>query len=148
MQSSSEWLFDVVHQYFKQNWIEHSVQENAVFFSNKTVPDISFEQYIRRCIKFFQCSPVCHLVGLVYLNRIIISYDKKSILMHSHNVYLLYSIALLLAVKMYDDTIFTNVYYARVMGYPIDVVNKTEVVFLQKINFNLVVHKEHYSNIL
>ncbi|EZG44767.1 cyclin, partial [Gregarina niphandrodes] len=92
-----------------------SVQKGVKLrFDSIAIPLISLEAYISRLKKLFYCSSECFILALVYLDRLQELHD--SVRVNCFNVHRLFLVALLVAVKFFDDVSFTNEYYAKVGG--------------------------------
>ncbi len=114
----------------------------SVFFS-VTKPDIETSVYVKRLVKYAQCSRASFIIVLVYLKRLEEANRKLGIT--SYNMHRLLITALMLAAKMLDDRCFSNAHYARVGGIStVREVNRLEIQMLELLNYRLLVTPDEY----
>ena len=72
----------------------------------------------------------------------ILIYKKSYTFNYIHRILL---ISLVLAAKLYDDEYYENKYYAKIGGISNKDINKMELEFTEKIEFNLFVGEVEYE---
>ncbi|CEL96180.1 unnamed protein product [Vitrella brassicaformis CCMP3155] len=116
-------------------------------FDAVRVPGISVREYFIRLAEFFSCSPTCHLLSLIYIDRIVKCTPNFKV--DALNIHRLLVTSTMLAAKFYDDKFLSNAYYAQVGGVSTKEINRLEQRFLALLDYRLVVvpHEFHqYSN--
>lgn len=115
----------------------------SVFFS-VTMPEIETKLYVKRLVKYAQCSKSAFVVALVYLRRL---EEKDEVLaITAFNMHRLIITALMIAAKVLDDRCFSNAHYARVGGIStVQEINRLEIEMLQLLDHKLVVSSEEYA---
>lgn len=101
---------------------------------NGNAPDITVRQYIDRIIKYSPCSPECFLVGLIFIDRLVVD---KLLRVSSLNVHRLIMTSVLLASKILEDLPCNNKYYSHVGGLSLKELNVLERHFVFDLNYNL-----------
>lgn len=112
------------------------------FFSPQA-PSISLKSYLELCLQHFCCSDECYVLALVYINRI--SKSQPCLTVCSLNVHRLLFFSLLLATKFQDDRGYSNKYYARLGGLPLEEVNMLELKFLKLLDWRAKVEPQEYQ---
>lgn len=115
----------------------------SVFFS-VTKPDILVETYVRRLVKYAQCSPAAFPAALEYLDRAAAADPKLAL--NAYNLHRLLLTSLCLAAKFLDDRCYSNGHYARVGGIASVVeMNRLELHLLALLRFRLFVSPAAYA---
>ena len=122
--------------YYKKKIYE---QSKMVFSSHKK-PKISILDYINRIIKYTYVEKSSLIVSLIYLDRIC----QNDILLTDYNIHRLLLISIIMSIKINEDQIFNNNYYAEVGGVSIKEFNSIESDFVNFINYYLFVTEEEY----
>ena len=122
--------------YYKKKIYE---QSKMVFSSHKK-PKISILDYINRIIKYTYVEKSSLIVSLIYLDRIC----QNDILLTDYNIHRLLFISIIISIKMNEDRVYANDYYAQVAGVPLKELNNIESEFLVLNNFNFFVSEEEY----
>ena len=122
--------------YYKKKIYE---QSKMVFSSNKK-PKISILDYINRIIKYTYVEKSSLIVSLIYLDRIC----QNDILITDYNIHRLLLISIIMSIKINEDQIFGNNYYAEVGGVSIKEFNSIESDFVNYINYYLFVTEEEF----
>ena len=112
-------------------------------FVGDNIPDIPLLEYVTRCGAYFNCSSSCFVVTCMYIDRLR-SYNDHLVI-HSHNVHRIFLTALVLACKYVDDRVYTNRYYARCGGLTLQILNESEILFLEMFHFDLGVEIEMFE---
>ena len=124
--------------------VDHDLLKEELFVGD-SVPDMSLKDYLDRCAKYFRCSPSCLIVSIIYIDRMIDTYQDQKLFLHSFNVHRLFVTALTLACKHLEDKVYTNKYYAQVGGLSLQEMNRFEYRILQKLDYNLNVPLEVFQ---
>jgi len=124
----------------KSPFVSKSLKTSG-FFSPRA-PSISLKNYLNLCLQHFHCSTECYVLALIYINRI--TKTEPGIAVCSLNVHRLLFLSLLLATKFQDDRCYSNKYYARLGGLPVEEVNMLEVKFLKMLDWKAKVEPQEY----
>eukprot|EP00961_Rhodomonas_salina_P252196 3409419-Rhodomonas_salina.1 len=84
------------------------------------------------------CSTSTLAVALLYLRRL-------KVLLTPSNLQRLFAVAVLEAVKMWDDVHYPNMHWAAIAGISVEEVNLLEGAFLELMNWKMFVTKEEYD---
>jgi hypothetical protein len=123
---------------------EHlSYTKDMKYFIGDTIPDISIYDYIYRCVKYFKCEYACHVYAIIYID--ILLDCNSDLFICNYNFHKIYGIALLCACKFMEDDMYTNKYYATVLGLSINEINIFEKLFLIYIDYKLYVSINTYT---
>lgn len=115
----------------------------SVFFS-VTKPDIQTDLYIRRLVRYAQCSRSAFIIGLVYLKRL--ETNDSKLILSPYNMHRLLITSLMLAAKIVDDRCYSNAHYARVGGIAtVKEMNRLELQMLALLKYDLFVSPEEYN---
>lgn len=112
-------------------------------FHSLTPPKVSIADYISRLRMYFFCSDSCFLVALIYMDRVIKHHPH--IQLCSLSCHRLFVAALIVTVKFYEDTYYSNAYYAKAGGLVLQEINELESGFLQLLDWKLIVEPHDYA---
>eukprot|EP00927_Polykrikos_kofoidii_P061231 TRINITY_DN56095_c0_g1_i1.p1 TRINITY_DN56095_c0_g1~~TRINITY_DN56095_c0_g1_i1.p1 ORF type:complete len:197 (+),score=26.32 TRINITY_DN56095_c0_g1_i1:477-1067(+) len=116
----------------------------AMVFDSSVVPPISIEKYLLRLFTAFRCSEASFVVALMLVDRVL-QHESGRIQLTRRNVHRVFLAGLVVAVKFYEDRIYTNRHYAKSGGVHLMEVNRLERVLLVGIDFDLYVQPEQYG---
>jgi len=106
-------------------------------------PSITVQNYLNRVVKYVACSTECFIMALIYIDRII--QRNTYFIITSLNVHRLLITSVMLAMKFFEDSYYTNAYYAKVGGVSCSEMNLLELDFLFLIDFSLNVSPELFN---
>merc|ERR1719174_2168278 len=92
------------------------------------------------------CSDECHVLSLVYIERILVR--NPGFVLDVLNVHRLLLAATVVAAKFQDDDVYSNRYYARVGGIKTTELAALEAEFLGMIGWAVNVQPEDYNRCL
>lgn len=117
-------------------------------FQSAQVPAISLPDFMRRIVSYVHCSPSALVIALLYVERLL-NCTSQVLRLTEFTVHRIYITALVLAVKMLDDRVFSASHYARVGGIPsVTELTRMELTFMHFIEFRLHVVHAPYDNML
>lgn len=106
-------------------------------------PSIRIQDYVARVLRFSQCHEGCAVVSLVYLDRLLKRHPWITVgPLTCHRLVL---VSVVLAIKFYDDTYYSNSFYAKVGGVQLKDLNNLERIYLQLIEYRLCVDPREYD---
>ena len=139
--SISTILEELLIQNSKLSYYKKKIYEQSkMVFSCHKKPKISILEYINRIIKYTYLEKSSLIVSLIYLDRIC----QNDILLTDYNIHRLLLISIIISIKINEDKIFGNNYYAEVGGISIKEFNSIESDFVNFINYYLFVTEEEY----
>eukprot|EP01066_Platyproteum_vivax_P015432 Platyproteum_vivax@DN6823_c0_g1_i1.p1 len=106
------------------------------------VPLISVADYFQRLVEYFECSPGCFLLALIFMDRLALNSNNFTV--DNLNAHRLLATASMLAAKVYDDRFLLNSWYAEVGGVTVKELNFMEVNFLSDIGSYMLVTPRQY----
>ena len=112
------------------NRCEVSDFSDSPFFKNVTY-NISLFDYLIRLEKYYDCSDSIIIVMLIYIDRLDVS---AKIFINKYSAHRIVIAAYNLANKYMEDEHYSNEYYAKVAGIPVDELNMLEIEILKKLN--------------
>ena len=146
MDSISLSISAILEELLKQNkqlssYKKKIYEQSKMVFSCHKKPKISILEYINRIIKYTYLEKSSLIVSLIYLDRICL----KDILITDYNIHRLLLISIIMSIKINEDKIYSNEYYAQVGGISLKEFNNLEREYLIFLNFDLFVSYEEYS---
>lgn len=121
-----------------------SKSQRASGFYSPRAPSISIKSYLNLCIhRCFLCSDECFVLAFIYIKRITKMHPDLTVGKLSAHRLLFF--AVLLATKFHDDSRYSNKYYAKVGGLPIEEVNRLELKFAKMLEWKMFVEPKEYQ---
>ena len=108
--------------------------QSKMVFSCHKKPKISLLDYINRIIKYTYLEKSTLIISLIYLDRIC----QNDILLTDYNIHRLLFISIIISIKMNEDRVYANDYYAQVAGVPLKELNNIESEFPIRIPTSIV----------
>eukprot|EP00931_Biecheleriopsis_adriatica_P022579 TRINITY_DN14463_c0_g2_i1.p1 TRINITY_DN14463_c0_g2~~TRINITY_DN14463_c0_g2_i1.p1 ORF type:complete len:241 (-),score=53.13 TRINITY_DN14463_c0_g2_i1:5-727(-) len=112
-------------------------------FDTPSAPPISVYDYVERLWKYMDCSIECFVIGVAYIQRILVKHPH--IRMGELNVHTLAFCSILIAAKFHDDVIRSNAFYARVGGVSTAGLRALETNFLQLLDWQASIAPEEFG---
>ena len=112
-----------------------------MIFSSSTIPKISILEYLNRIVNYTKIEDSTLITSIIYLDSV----TQNGIYLTDYNIHTLLLICILIAIKMNEDDIYTNDYYAEVAGISLKKLNKIEHEFLNMNKFKLFVDKDIFE---
>lgn len=117
-----------------------------VVFDGDIACPVSPSAYLKRIIKYGQCSPCCLVIGIIYLQRL--KRRTPSLCLTSYNIQRLLVTSMMVASKFFDDFYQSNEHWAQIGNLGLKELNKLELTLLFEIKFDLSVSREDYQQYL
>ncbi|KAM3134033.1 hypothetical protein pb186bvf_013875 [Paramecium bursaria] len=111
-------------------------------FHSIKIPAIDIDAYLFRIAKYSKASEQCFVLALIYLDRI--QELNTSIILNSYCIHRFLIVAIMIAIKFYDDEYYKNEYYAKIGGITIKEMSELEKEFLDLIQYQLYVDQEFF----
>ena len=126
----------------KQKYYTSKIREQSkMIFSSSTIPKISILEYLNRIVNYTKIEDSTLITSIIYLDSV----TQNGIYLTDYNIHTLLLICILIAIKMNEDDIYTNDYYAEVAGISLKKLNKIEHEFLNMNKFKLFVDKDLFD---
>ncbi len=111
--------------------LKENLKSENVFLTAK-IPKITLSEFFGRIIQYAKLDYPTIICLFIYIERI-----SEKIELTWFNIHKIIIASMLAAVKMNQDEIFPNSYYARVGGISLDEINYIELSFYNLIRYNL-----------
>eukprot|EP00439_Symbiodinium_sp_Y106_P066494 s984_g10.t2 len=111
------------------------------------VPGIGVEAYLQRIATYFQCHDSCHVIALIFIDRLVKT-RPDIISVNKLTIHRLLGAVTVVAAKIHDDHVFRNVQYAKVCGISLKELNKLEACVTSLLNWRLTVPVEEFQEYL
>ena len=126
----------------KQKYYASKIREQSkMIFSSNSIPKISILEYLNRIVNYTKIEDSTLITAIIYLDLV----GQNEIYLTDYNIHTLLLICILIAIKMNEDDIYTNDYYAEVAGISLKKLNKIEHEFLNMNKFKLFVDKDIFE---
>ena len=125
----------------KKNYNEFLKKQKNCCFNLKKIANISLGDFIYRILYYSKIEDSTLISALIYLDRYC---KKQKIILTEYNIHRLFFICVIVAIKFLEDKYFTNVFYSKICGVKIGILNKMEYEFVCGINFDLYIDKSLY----
>eukprot|EP01061_Rhynchopus_euleeides_P005169 TRINITY_DN1440_c2_g1_i2.p2 TRINITY_DN1440_c2_g1~~TRINITY_DN1440_c2_g1_i2.p2 ORF type:complete len:202 (+),score=83.31 TRINITY_DN1440_c2_g1_i2:1181-1786(+) len=120
-----------------------TVAKRRTGFHSVDVPNISIRDFYDRLAKYCGASHECYVITCIYLDRLADS--GAGPVMDTRSAHRLFAVALFLAAKARDDTIYSNAYYSKVAGISLASLASLEQTMLLALDFQLYVSQAQYG---
>jgi len=107
-------------------------------------PHVTIKSYLKRIVKYSNCSEQCFILALIYIDRL--NRISERFKVNSLNVHRLIITSIMLGAKFFDDKYYNNAYFGKVGGVSCKEINLLEIEFVFMINFNLYVERGLYED--
>lgn len=115
-------------------------------FDSHRLPEMSLDGYVDRLLRYLCRGEETFVLALVYVDRLLNKWPSWRLT--SFNVHRVVLACLLLAVKINEDEVRSNHYYARVGGVPLAELNRLEAVLCTALDWRLYVSRDVYTQYL
>ena len=104
---------------------------------------LELEKYIERIIAFSEIEKGTLIYAIALISEML-KKNTNSIRLCAQNINLLLLASVICSVKLLEDKIFLNSFYAKIGGISLEKVNLIEASFFEIINYELVIKDEVY----
>jgi len=139
-------FIDCINKNKKNNKRRNIERENLLCLYSQEKPDISIHRYIDRILHNIDKANT-HIDGILIYAIALLLRMIKYISIDDYNIHRLIAGILMLSQKIYDDTFYSNEYWAFICGVPLKNINKIELQILLTLDFNLIVKHEEMITI-
>lgn len=120
-----------------------SLPEDYQHFFAAQTGGIDIHFYLTRLLEYANCSKSCFITALVLLHRVQVR--ARALAITTRNCHRLYHTALLIAIKLLEDEVYTIDYYAAVFGVSPEDLIHLERVMLRILNWNILVKPQIFE---
>lgn len=114
-------------------------------FHSHCIPPMSVTMYVQRLVRYCACSGEALLCSFVLLLKYVFHSGHPITIYNAHRLLIT---SILLGIKLRDDVYYSNVYYGRIGGISGREMNKLEVLFLSKLDWETQVYEDEYAALL
>lgn len=112
----------------------------SIFYSRKP-PKIGLKDYLMRFVKYSAIEASTLIVSLILLD----TFSKDQVCLSNLSIHRLLVTTIVIAIKMNEDEIYKNDYYASIGGISLDLLNSMEFTFVKLFDWRLHVNKETFD---
>lgn len=112
------------------------------FFSLTALPSISLNDYIKRIITITGVKESTVISSLIYIDRMCC---KGKIKLSEYNIHTLTFISMYLSIKMNEDELYGDEFYANVAGMSTQEMSKLSFVFKTVVDNDLCMSEKEYK---
>lgn len=121
-------------------------KQRLTCFHSKKEPPIALQPYLERMWQYFGCSKSCHVVALIYIDKIMKLQPQFTVC--NLSIHRLLATATVVSAKFLDDIYYSNTYYAKVCGLSLRELNRLEATFLFLLKWETAVSADQYTTYL
>lgn len=113
--------------------------EGLDIFKCVAVPGISLEDYLQRIQKYSKATLETLIVAYILIKRCL--FNCEDFELTNHNIHKVFLVAVMSAMKMYEDEVLENKAFARIGGIEMADLNSMELKFVELIDGCLFVNE-------
>lgn len=121
--------------------IKHRQKKNL--FNSFEIPEISFEDYLKRVVNYSQIQKATLIISLIYIDRFC---SLGKIFLTRNNIHKIFFICAYLSIKFNEDVHFRIKYFSDISGMEIEEILMLEYEFLRLIQYNLFVDEATFHS--
>jgi len=119
----------------------HNKNSNIKIFYNKFIPEIKLSEYVLKIIELTKCEFNTIIYSLILIDKLYF----KGFIINEYNIYKLLYISIIISIKMNQDIIYDNKYYAKILGVEPKELLILEMNFLTLLNFNIYISNDSFQ---
>jgi hypothetical protein len=119
----------------------HNKNNNIKIFYNKFIPEIQLSEYVLKIIELTKCEFNTLIYSLILIDKLYF----KGFIINEYNIYKLFYISIIISIKMNQDIIYDNKYYAKILGVEPKELLILETNFLTLLNFNIYISNDSFQ---
>ncbi|CBZ23428.1 putative CYC2-like cyclin [Leishmania mexicana MHOM/GT/2001/U1103] len=114
-------------------------------FHSHCIPPMTVIMYVQRLVRYCACSGEALLCSFLLLLKYVFHSGHPVTIYNAHRLLIT---SIVLGIKLRDDVYYSNVYYGRIGGISGREMNKLELLFLEKLEWETQVHVDEYVALL
>lgn len=103
-------------------------------FNSKVIPNISILDYLNRIIDYSDIEENTLILGLIYIDKI-----AKKITITKYNIHTILISCIIIAIKYYEDEIYSNSFYAQIAGIKVEELLQLELKISILLDFKFFI---------
>lgn len=117
-------------------------KQRKLSFHSKNPASVSINGYVDRILKYTHIEESTLIIALIYIDRIC---EICDFILTDSNIHRIIYTSIILAIKYNEDDYYSNNYYAKVGGIPINELNALEYEFVKLIKYTLFIKSDAYE---
>ena len=143
-------LAKVLNQVINENKLlknyNRKIKEQAsMTFSARLPPEISLFDYLYRIKYYGEMEDNTLIIALILIDRLC---DITGLTLTPYNIHRILFGSILVSVKYNEDLFYDNNYYSSIAGVGLKKLNQIEEEFVDMMEFNLYVERNHFEKYL
>lgn len=134
-------LEDLICQEGDDTESPNSQCDTSIFYSKKP-PKIGLKDYLLRIVKYSGIQESTLIMSLILLDSI----SRTHIPLSNLNIHRLLITTIVLSIKLNEDEIYKNDYYANLGGIKLELLNSMESVLIKLFDWRLHISAETYES--
>lgn len=126
-----------------ENYKEKLISLRNMSFTSLHRPQISIEQYLERIIYYSDAEESTFIIALIYMDRLNVI---SGVILTPYNIHKILFIAILLAIKFNEDSIYEFEYYSQIAGITVKELKILEFEFVCLLKFKLFINKKEFDS--
>ena len=119
----------------------HNKNNYIKIFYNKYIPEIKLSEFVSKIIELTKCEFNTIIYSLILIDKLYF----KGIIINEFNIYKLLYISIIISIKMNQDKIYNNKYYAKILGVEPKELLILETNFLILLNFDIYISNDSFQ---
>ncbi|CCW69080.1 unnamed protein product [Phytomonas sp. Hart1] len=111
-------------------------------FHSHCLPPMSVKSYVERIVRYCNCTAEALLFGFMLLLKYTFHSGHRITVYNAHRLLIT---GIVLGIKIRDDTYFNNAYYGKIGGIRAREMCKLELLFLEKMNWEMHISEVEYA---
>ena len=119
-------------------------RREKTMYHSVELPGMDMRLFFYRLRKYSGASVECYAIACLYLDRLVAK--RTGLHLDERSTHRLFAVALVLAAKARDDGLYSNTYYAKVVGVTVAALCRLEESMVVALDFELFVRPEEYAH--
>lgn len=115
--------------------------DTSIFYSKKP-PKIGLKDYLMRIVKYSGIEETTLIMSLILLD----TFARSLITLSNLNIHRLLITTIVLSIKLNEDEIYKNDFYANLGGIKLELLNSMEIALLNLFDWRLHITSETYES--
>lgn len=125
-----------------KNYKDIIKKQSAMYFSAKTIPNISLKDYLTRIQIYSEVENTTLILSLILIDKMC---RKTGIVLTPYNIHRILFTSVLISIKFNEDSYFDNTFYSQIAGVKPNELKLLEYTFLEYNDFNVFVKDNEFD---
>lgn len=125
-----------------KNYKDIIKKQSAMYFSAKTIPNISLKDYLTRIQIYSEVENTTLILSLILIDKMC---RKTGIVLTPYNIHRILFTSVLISIKFNEDSYFDNTFYSQIAGVKPNELKLLEYTFLEFNDFNVFVKDNEFD---